>query len=123
MMQKDNPYLDLSALDESREYYNVPSFNSVMEESTDDDVFGKENQECRRDSNENVEFVDQKPVSDSNGRKTKSLEPMENGKISIDIATDNGYCKVEDQGPKDVKINFDELQMSLCRPVRRGIAF
>lgn len=37
MMQKDNPYLDLTAVDESRAYYNVPSFNSVTEESADDE--------------------------------------------------------------------------------------
>ena len=35
-MQKDNPYLDLTAVDESRDYYNAPSFNSVVEEATDD---------------------------------------------------------------------------------------
>ena len=36
MMQKDNPYLDLTAVDETCAYYNVPSFNSVTEESTSD---------------------------------------------------------------------------------------
>lgn len=123
MMQKDNPYLDLSALDETSEYYNVPSFNSVMEESADDDVFDKDNQECRQDSNENVELVNEKPAGDSNGNNTGSLKPMEEKKISINTVTDDGYCKINDQAPKDVKINFDDLQMSLCRPTRRGIAF
>lgn len=38
MMQKDNPYLDLSAVDESKEYYNEPSFHSLTEESSDEDT-------------------------------------------------------------------------------------
>ncbi|XP_078349309.1 uncharacterized protein LOC144634272 [Oculina patagonica] len=121
MMQKDNPYLDLSAVDETSEYYNVPSFNSVMEESADDDVFDKDNQECRQDSNENVELVNENPAGDSNGNNTGSWEPIEEKKISINTVTDDGYCKINDV--KDVKINFDDLQMSLCRPTRRGIAF
>ena len=37
IMQKDNPYLDLTAMDESHAYYSVPSFNSIMEESADED--------------------------------------------------------------------------------------
>lgn len=37
MMQQDNPYLDLTAVDESRTYYNVPSFNSITEGSADDE--------------------------------------------------------------------------------------
>ena len=35
-MQKDNPYLDLTAVDETCAYYNVPSFNSITEESSGD---------------------------------------------------------------------------------------
>ena len=35
IMQKDNPYLDLRAVDESRAYYNVPSFHSIGEELSD----------------------------------------------------------------------------------------
>ena len=40
IIQKDNPYLDLSLLDESRDYYNVPSFNSLVDE--DDEVRGED---------------------------------------------------------------------------------
>lgn len=118
MMQKDNPYLDLSALDETKEYYNVPSFNSLMEESTDD-LFDKDDQECRQDSNENVELASEKPTGDSNG----SLEQIEEKKNTRNTLADDGYCKIDDRGVKNVKINFDELEMSLCRPAIRGTAF
>ena len=32
MMSRENPYIDFSVLDESKEYYNVPSFNSAPDE-------------------------------------------------------------------------------------------
>ena len=40
-MQIDNPYLDFSVLDESRDYYNVPSFNSLEDEASDDEILDK----------------------------------------------------------------------------------
>ena len=121
-MQKDNPYLDLSALDETKEYYNVPSFNSLMEESTDE-LFDKDDQECRQDSNENVELANEKPIGDSIGNDTGSLEQIGDKKNTKNTVADDGYCKIDDRGVKNVKINFDELEMSLCRPAIRGTAF
>ena len=50
-MQKDNPYLDFSVLDESRDYYNVPSFNSLNEESADDELFDKDSNELIKNGN------------------------------------------------------------------------
>ncbi|XP_031561073.1 uncharacterized protein LOC116297063 isoform X2 [Actinia tenebrosa] len=42
MMMRDNPYFDPSSVDESRDYYNVPSFNSIGEsENGDDEVFNE----------------------------------------------------------------------------------
>lgn len=125
MMQKDNPYLDLSAVDETREYYNVPSFNSLMEaESVGDDLLDNDKQDCHRDSNETVELDNQKPAGDSNENITESLKQTEEKNNSQNTVTDDGYCTIEIQGVKDVKINFNELEMSLCRPARRaGIAF
>ncbi|XP_048585733.1 uncharacterized protein LOC5507024 isoform X2 [Nematostella vectensis] len=35
MLEADNPYLDLSEIDETKDYYLVPSFNSAMETSAD----------------------------------------------------------------------------------------
>lgn len=40
MMTRDNPYFDPSAIDESRDYYNVPSFNSAPDPDDDDDIIG-----------------------------------------------------------------------------------
>ena len=59
MMQKDNPYLDLTAVDESRAYYNVPSFNSIMEESSDDidDVIFGEDDQKKEGPNKYVELT------------------------------------------------------------------
>ena len=37
IMQKDNPYLDLTAVDESRAEYNAQSFNSIPEQSDDEE--------------------------------------------------------------------------------------
>lgn len=117
-MQKDNPYLDLSALDESKEYYNVPSFNSLGEESTDD-LFDKDDQECRQDSNENEELNNEKRTGNSNGYDTER-EEKKNTKNTI---TYDGCGKVNDRGVKNVTINFDELEMSVYRPAARGTAF
>ena len=36
IMQRDNPYLDLTAVEESHVEYNVPCFDSMAEESDDD---------------------------------------------------------------------------------------
>ena len=125
MMQKDNPYLDLSAVDEKREYYNVPSFNSIMEESTDDDVFDDVTRERRRSSAGPVELTDQQPAGQSNGNNTEILKQTED-KNNMELAGYHDSCSTINspkENLKDIKIDFDELQMSLCRPVRRGIAF
>lgn len=37
IMQKDNPYLDLTSMDESRAEYNAQSFNSIPEQSDDEE--------------------------------------------------------------------------------------
>ena len=37
MMSRENPYLDFSVLDESRDYYHVPSFNSASNEDNEAD--------------------------------------------------------------------------------------
>lgn len=95
MMQKDNPYLDLSALDESKEYYNVPSFNSLEEESTDD-LFDKDGQECRQDSDENEELGNEKLTGNSNGYD-RGREEKKNTKNTIAY---DGCGKIDDRGVK-----------------------
>ena len=115
-MQKDNPYLDLSALDESKEYYNVPSFNSLEEESTDD-LFYKDDQECRQDENERL--GNEKLTGNSTGYD-RGREEKKNTKNTIAY---DGCGKIDDRGVKNVTINFDELETSVHRPAVRGTAF
>ena len=100
-MQKDNPYLDLSALDESKEYYNVPSFNSLMEESTDD-LFDKDDQECRQDSDENKELGNKKRTGNSNGYD-REREEKKNTKNTIAY---DGCGKIDDRGVKKCDDQF-----------------
>ena len=121
-MQKDNPYLDLSALDESKEYYNVPSFNSFVEESTGD-LFDKDDQECRQDSNENEELGNGKLTGDSNGNDAERLQQIEKKKNTKNTVVYDGYGKIDDRGGKNVTINFDELEMSVYGPAAPGTTF
>jgi len=113
MMQMDNPYLDLSVLDETREYYNEPSFNSLVEESTDD-LFDEDDHECSQDPNENVQLGNQKNTKDLHGNGTESLQQKD---------AYDGYGKIDVRDGKKVKINAYELEMKLCRPAVRGTAF
>ena len=119
-MQKDNPYLDLSALDETKEYYNVASYNSLTEESTDD-LFDKDDQDYRQDSsNGNEQLGSEKPIGDSNGNDVKSFAKIEENKNTKNTVACDGYGKIDDRGGKNVKINIDEIEMSGYRPAARG---
>ncbi|CAH3145354.1 unnamed protein product [Pocillopora meandrina] len=126
MMQKDNPYLDLSAVDETREYYNVPSFNSIMDESPDED-YGSDSivQERRKSSTDSVELNDQQNMEQSNGDVRETSEQKGNEKnITQDEDQDHFSKNKSPNGVKaDTDVNFDELQMILCRPSKRGVAF
>ncbi|RMX45146.1 hypothetical protein pdam_00016496 [Pocillopora damicornis] len=126
MMQKDNPYLDLSAVDETREYYNVPSFNSIMDESPDED-YGSDSivQERRKSSTDSVELNDQQNMEQSNGDVRETSEQKGNEKnIAQDEDQDHFSKNKSPNGVKaDADVNFDELQMILCRPSKRGVAF
>ena len=55
-MQKDNPYLDLSAVDETCAYYNVPSFNSITEESSGDSFESERDDTQKDESTKYVKF-------------------------------------------------------------------
>lgn len=126
MMQKDNPYLDLSAVDETREYYNVPSFNSIMDESPDED-YGSDSivQERRKSSTDSVELNDQQNMEQSNGDVRETSEQKGNEKnIAQDEDQDHFSKNKSPNGVKaDADVNFDELQMILCRSSKRGVAF
>lgn len=57
IMQKDNPYLDLMAVDETCAYYNVPSFNSITEESSGDSFESERDDAQKEESSKYLEFT------------------------------------------------------------------
>ena len=56
-MQKDNPYLDLTAVDETCTYYNVPSFNSITEETSGDSFESEIEDTQKEESSKYLEFA------------------------------------------------------------------
>lgn len=131
-MQKDNPYLDFSVLDESSDYYNVPSFNSLMDESVDDELFDKDSEELLKDENDDITSVEEgKLLEDSNRneiaplpKQIKSPEKEENIE-TVDVNKtefNNSTFRGEDfHDLKDIKVDIDALEMALYRPGSRGI--
>ena len=131
MMQKDNPYLDFSVLDESRDYYNVPSFNSLNEESADDELFDKESAELLKNRNDGNNSGKRKKSGDSDKDETASLSNSKQGlEMDQDIGT-NDVSKIDFNNSslldedfrdrKDVKVNIETLEMAVYRPGRRGL--
>ena len=64
-MQKDNPYLDLTAVDETCAYYNVPSFNSITEESSGDSFESERDDAQKEESSKYLEFAVQGDCNNS----------------------------------------------------------
>jgi hypothetical protein len=79
MMMRENPYFDPSSVDESCDYYNVPSFNSIQgSDEGDDDVFkelgfDKEN-ELENQPNGNANYEKEEKLSESEKYKDESKE-------------------------------------------------
>jgi len=131
MMQKDNPYLDFSVLDESRDYYKVPSFNSLNEECADDELFDTESAELLKNGNDGNSLGEGKTSEDSYKDGTAPLSNSNQGlEMDLEIDTvdvnkidfDNSSPRDEDfRDRKDVKVNIEALEMALYRPGRRGI--
>ena len=130
MMQKDNPYLDFSVLDESREYYNVPSFNSLVDETTDDELLDKEDGELLRETSD--DFNEGESIDAGDSAKRKELVTMAKAFKNLDKRGDNfdpGFglnsSKLEGKGfseLKDIKVDFDAIEMSLYHPRNKEIA-
>ena len=98
-MQKDNPYLDFSALDETRDYYNVPSFNSLMDE-IDDELLDKEEDELSKE-----------PSDDINAEERTLKEECSN---RDELATIAVASKTHDKkGDTFENIDFDAIEMSV----------
>ena len=130
MMQKDNPYLDFSVLDESREYYNVPSFNSLVNETTDDELLDKEDEELLRETID--DFNERESIDAGDSAKRNELANMAEGFKILDKTGDNfdrgvGLNNSKLEGKefselKDIKVDFDAIEMSLFRPGNKEIA-
>ena len=124
-MQKDNPYLDFSVLDESRDYYNVPSFNSLIDES-EDDVFEKEEgyelleedhkeiiiekDQLLKDSNKNE--IAPSPKSSKFPGEEENNEPVDVDKIEFNNIA---FQSKDFNDLKEEKVDFDALEMALYR--------
>ena len=131
MMQKDNPYLDFSVLDESREYYNVPSFNSLVDETTDDEFLDKEDDELLRETSD--DFNEAENIDAGDSAKRKELATMAKAFKNLDKRGDNfdpGFGlnnnnKLAGKGfseLKDIKVDFDAIEMSIYRAGNKEIA-
>ena len=129
MMQKDNPYLDFSVLDESKDYYKVPSFNSLHEEPAEDELFNTESDELLKNGNDGNSLREGKtnaePYNDDTGPLSSSKEGPEMGKDTvpadvnkIDFVNNSSF---RDEDFLDRKENIEALEMALYRPGRRGI--
>ena len=123
-MQKDNPYLDFSILDEARDYYNVPSFNSLNEESADDELFDREGDELLKNGNEGNSLGEGKTSESS--CKTETA-PLSNSILGLEMNQDIDPVDVNKIDfnnsalRKDGKVNIEVLEMAVYRPGRRGI--
>ena len=130
MMQKDNPYLDFSLLDESREYYNVPSFNSLVDETTDDELLDREDEELLRETIDG--FNEGESIDAGDSAKRNELANVAEAFKILDKTGDNFDRGVglnnnklerkEFSELKDIKVDFDAIEMSLFRPGDKEIA-
>ena len=132
-MQKDNPYLDFSILDESKDYYKVPSFNSLNGGSAEDldELLDTERDELLKDGNGDNSLGERKTTEEPNKDETGPLScskegpemDKDTGTVDVNMIDLNNSC-LRDQGfrdRKDIKENIEALEMALYRPGRRGI--
>ena len=130
MMQVDNPYLDLSNLDESRAYYNVPSFNSANEETTDSALSGDEQAQISKDSRSesNVTMELENEDNEMENARVLKLQPsLETDQTatgqSVEATMNPFNTQAYPRGVsnlKDVKINLDDLEKQLYRSKNRN---
>ena len=128
MMQKDNPYLDFSALDETRDYYNVPSFNSLVDE-TDDVLLDKEEDELLKEPSDDINAEERTHKEDFSNRNqlatvAEAFKSLDKKGDSFDSGFGLNNNKVggkDFNDLKDIKVDFDAIEMSLYRPGNREI--
>lgn len=125
IMQKDNPYLDLTAVDESHAQYNVQSFNSIPEQSDD------------KESDNNVEIVVHEGMQHrfigtdfmhllliycislfsgavGDGKKTITEKDPQSTNMSVDINTHPGTersdCAKNHQDPETSMLSLNTME-------------
>ena len=131
-MQKDNPYLDFSVLDESREYYNVPSFNSLEEETSDDEKLDKDDTKASQETLIDAKEDENKSSENSNRNELTTIEEsfkkLDKNGDKYDPARVTGFAFENNnlggkdfRDLKDVKVNLEAIELSLYRPGNRAI--
>ncbi|CAH3175127.1 unnamed protein product [Porites evermanni] len=105
IMQKNNPYLDLTAVDESQAEYNVQSFDSMEEESgddeNDDNVAVVLHEEAVENAKENISEEDPKSTNQSVDINTKT---------ETQPGTGSNDCAKNPQGSETCVLNFNTLE-------------
>ncbi|KAM7436288.1 hypothetical protein ABFA07_013863 [Porites harrisoni] len=101
IMQKDNPYLDLTAVDETRAEYNAQSFNSIPEQSDDEE------------SDNNVEIVVHEGAA-GEGKKTITEKCPQSTNMSVDInthpGTESSDCARNHQHPETSMLSLNTME-------------
>lgn len=101
IMQKDNPYLDLTAVDETRAEYNAQSFNSIPEQSDEEE------------SDNNVEIVVHEGTA-GEGKKTITEKYPQSTNMSVDInthpGTESSDCARNHQHPETSMLSLNTME-------------
>jgi hypothetical protein len=148
MMTRDNPYFDPTAVDESRDYYNVPSFNSAPEPDDNDDITEviigeasspREEVNEMEDANKNTitspdlvdnkksDSIEDKPKGDSLTFENLSFnadEPdfeLEEVVFDNDKADNTERSKENNKSLKYAKLDFEDIEFQLYRRQNHGL--
>ncbi|XP_031561076.1 fibroblast growth factor receptor 2-like [Actinia tenebrosa] len=140
MMTRDNPYFDPTAVDESRDYYNVPSFNSAPEPGEDDDIteviIGEASspRDEIKDANKNTinspdNNKNSQSVEDNTKVETLTFEnPSFNDNdpdLNLDqVVFDNDNTarfKADQKNLKYARLDFEDIEFQLYRKQNHGL--
>lgn len=137
MMTRDNPYFDPSAVDESRDYYNVPSFNSAPDPDDDDDVIGdiigegsstNKNDDEHRNSktgidNELITFLTGDTWEMDNDAPSNNNQEIELDQVVFDNEQSDSREQTDKNGRTNVKyasLDFCDLEFQIYRHQNKG---
>lgn len=136
MMIVDKPYLDFDGLDESRDYYNVPSFYSIEEDeeellSTGGADKASSLPKLNDDKASEAFFEDSQNNWTEEKEASKEGEQMQQEKAVEQVTTDTKipYHRQDSEGStrplikKGSDFNIDEMQSFMCRPLAQTKSF